>query len=70
MRNTLISPHNTPPSKKKKKKKKKLSCQKVCDALYYLLGNILALNFIDKLQAFEWLIIVLHVLQICFCVLL
>ena len=36
------------------------SCQKVCDALVYLLDNILLyleLNFIDKLLVFRWEII-------------
>ena len=45
------------------------SCQKVCDALVYLLDNILLdleLNFIDKLLVFRWELIVLRLLQICF----
>ena len=46
------------------------SCQKVCDALVYLLDNIflldLELNFIDKLLVFRWELIVLLLLQICF----
>ena len=45
------------------------SCQKVCDALVYLLDNILLdleLNFIDKLLVFRWEQIVLLLLQICF----
>ena len=45
------------------------SCQKVCDALVYLLDNILLdleLNFIDKLLVFRWELIVLLLLQICF----
>ena len=45
------------------------SCQKVCDALVYLLDNILLdleLNFIEKLLVFRWELIVLLLLQICF----
>ena len=45
------------------------SCQKVCDALVYLLDNTLldlVLNFIDKLLVFRWELIVLLLLQICF----
>ena len=45
------------------------SCQKVCDALVYLLDNILLdleLNLIDKLLVFRWELIVLLLLQICF----
>ena len=45
------------------------SCQKVCDALVYLLDNILLdleLNFIGKLLVFRWELIVLLFLQICF----
>ena len=45
------------------------SCQKVCDALVYLLDNILLdleLNFIGKLLVFRWDLIVLLLLQICF----
>ena len=50
------------------------SCQKVCDALVYLLDNILLdleLNFIDillvfQLLVFRWVLIVLLLLQICF----
>ena len=46
------------------------SCQKVCDALVYLLDNIflldLELNFIDKLLVVRWELIVLLLLQICF----
>ena len=45
------------------------SCQKVCDALVYLLDNIfisLELNFIYKLLVFRWELIVLLLLQICF----
>ena len=45
------------------------SCQKVCDALVYLLDNILLdleLNFIDKLLVFRWELIVLLLLLICF----
>ena len=46
------------------------SCQKVCDALVYLLDNIflldLELNFIGKLLVFRWELIVLLLLQICF----
>ena len=45
------------------------SCQKVCDALVYLLDNILLdleLNFIDKLLVFRWELIVLLLLHICF----
>ena len=45
------------------------SCQKVCDALVYLLDNIfirLELNFIGKLLVFQWELIVLLLLQICF----
>ena len=41
------------------------SCQKVCDALVYLLDNILLdleLNFIDKLLVFRWELIVLLLL--------
>ena len=45
-------------------------CQKVCDALVYLLDNIflldLELNFIGKLLVFRWEIIVLFLLQSCF----
>ena len=44
-------------------------CQKVCDALVYLLDNILLdleLNFIGKLLVFRWELIVLLLLQICF----
>ena len=45
------------------------SCQKVCDALVYLLDNILLdleLNFIVKLLVFRWELIVLLLLQILF----
>ena len=45
------------------------SCQKVYDALVYLLDNILLdleLNFISKLLVFRWELIVLLLLQICF----
>ena len=45
------------------------SCQKVCDALVYLLDNILLnleLNFIGKLLVFRWELIVLLLLQISF----
>ena len=49
-------------------------CQKACDALVYLLDNILflldmldmELNFIGKLLVFLWELIVLLLLQICF----
>ena len=41
------------------------SCQKVCDALVYLLDNIF-IRFIDKLLVFRWELIVLLLLQICF----
>ena len=46
------------------------SCQKVCDSLVYLLDTILfdlELNFIGKLLLFRWELIVLLLLQICFC---
>ena len=42
----------------------------MCDALNYLLDNIfkdLAQNYIEKLQVFQWVLIVLLLLQICFC---
>ena len=45
------------------------SCQKVCDALVYLLDNILLdfeLNLIGKLLIFRWELIVLLLLKICF----
>ena len=45
------------------------SCQKVCDALVYLLDNILLdleLTFIGKLLVFRWELIVLLLLLICF----
>ena len=45
------------------------SCQKVLDALVYLLDNILLdleLNFMGKLLVFRWELIVLLLLQICF----
>ena len=45
------------------------SCQKVCDALVYLLDNILLdleLNFKGKLLVFRWEVIVLFLLQVCF----
>ena len=45
------------------------SCQKVCDALVYLLDNILLdleLNFIGKLLVFRWELMVLFLLKICF----
>ena len=45
------------------------SCQKVYDALVYLLDNILLdleLNFIGKLLVFRWELIMLLLLQICF----
>ena len=45
------------------------SCQKICDALVYLLDNILLdleLNFSDRLLVFRWELIVLLLLQICF----
>ena len=45
------------------------SCQKVCDALVYLLDNILLdleLNFTGKLVVFRWELIVLLLLKICF----
>ena len=45
------------------------SCQKICDALVYLLDNILLdleLYFIGKLLVFRWELIVLLLLQICF----
>ena len=45
------------------------SCQKVCDAIVYLLDNSLLdleLNLIDKLLVFRWELIVLLLLQICF----
>ena len=45
------------------------SCQKVCDALVYLLDNILLgfeLNFIGKLLVFRWELIVLLLLEMCF----
>ena len=45
------------------------SCQKVCDALVYLLDIFLLdleLNFIGKLLVFRWELIVLLLLQICF----
>ena len=44
------------------------SCQKACDALIYLLDNILLdleVNFIGKLLIFRWELIVLLLLQIC-----
>ena len=44
-------------------------CQKVCDALVYLLENILLhseLNFIGKLLVFRWELFMLLLLQICF----
>ena len=47
------------------------SYQKVCDALFFIFWIIflldLELNFIDKLLVFRWELIVLLLLQICFC---
>ena len=46
------------------------SCQELCDALNYLLDNMFirfARNYIDKLLVFQWVQIVLLLLQICFC---
>ena len=48
------------------------SCQKMCDALHYLLDNIFirfVSNYIDKLSVFQWVLIVLLLLQICFVLL-
>ena len=45
------------------------SCQKVCDGSHYLLTIYfydLALNCIDTLWVFLWVLIVLFLLQICF----
>ena len=45
------------------------TCQKICDALVYLLDNIfrdLDLNFLGKLLVFRWELIVFLLLQICF----
>ena len=42
----------------------------MCDALHYLLDNTfirLAQNYIDKLSVFQWVLIVLLLLQISFC---
>ena len=42
----------------------------MCDALHYLLDSIFirfGSNYIDKLWAFQWVLIVLFLLQICFC---
>ena len=41
------------------------SCQKVCGALVYLLDNIF-IRFGTKLLVFQWELIVLLLLQICF----
>ena len=41
------------------------SCQKVCDALAYLLDNIF-IRFGTKLLVFRWELIVLRLLQFCF----
>ena len=53
------------------KRYKLWSCQKMCDALHYLLDNIFirfgSINDIDKLSVFQWVLIVLLLLQICFC---
>ena len=52
------------------KRYKLWSFQKMCDALYYLLDNILqdlAQNYIDKLSVFQLVLTVLLLLQICFC---
>ena len=52
------------------KRYKLWSCQKMCDALHYLLDNIFirfGSNYIDKLLVFQWVLIVLLLLQICFC---
>ena len=52
------------------KRYKLWSCQKMCNALHYLLDNILkdlAQNYIYKLLVFQWVLIVLLLLQICFC---
>ena len=49
--------------------KKMWSCQKVCEALNDLLNNIfvnLDLNC-TKMKVFQWVLIVLLLLQICFC---
>ena len=51
------------------KRYKLWSCQKMCDALHYLLDNIFirfGSNYIDKLSVFQWVLIVLLLLQICF----
>ena len=45
------------------------SCHNVCDALSFLLDNIilgLALSYTDKLLVFRWVQIVLHLKLICF----
>ena len=46
-----------------------LSCQKACDTLHYLWTIYLqdvARNCMDKLNVFQLVLIVFHLLQICF----
>ena len=52
------------------KRYKLWSCQKMCDALHYLLDNIFirfGSKLYSQLSVFQWVLIVLLLLQICFC---